>query len=157
MISYVFCNNFCSHVYAEKSHSHTLILSLSHSFNLSFSLSEHAEQLLFSCLCWKVTLSHSHCLALSLFQSLIQSLWTCWTTFVFMFMLKNHILTISIAMLASNMFSHLLFVFWPEVALVTGIGFIFITHSSPSPLSVTWETISLLSTRRISSKSTMMP
>ena len=56
-------NNFCFHVYAEKSlsHYHTLSLShsltltLSHSFSLSFSHSRHAEQLLFSCLCSKVT------------------------------------------------------------------------------------------------------
>ena len=46
-------------------------LTLSHSFNLSFTHSRHAEQLLFSCLCSKVTLT------LSLFQSLIHSLSTC--------------------------------------------------------------------------------
>ena len=44
-----------------KSHSHTLTLSLphtlslSHSFNLSFNHSRHAEQVLFSSLCWKLT------------------------------------------------------------------------------------------------------
>ena len=53
-------------------------------FNLSFSLSEHAEQLLFSCLCWKVTLSLSH--------SLIHCLSTCWTTFFFMSRLNCHCL-----------------------------------------------------------------
>ena len=37
----------------------------------------HAEQLLFSCLGSKVTLSLSHSLTLTLFQSLIQSLLTC--------------------------------------------------------------------------------
>ena len=76
-------NNFCFHVYAQKSlshfhtlslsHSHTLTLShsctlaLSHSHTLSFTLFRHAEQLLFSCLGSKVTLSlsHSHTLALS--------------------------------------------------------------------------------------------
>ena len=57
-------NNFCFHVYVQKSlsqfptHSlslsHSLTLSLSHSFTLSFTLSRHAEQLLFSCLCSKV-------------------------------------------------------------------------------------------------------
>ena len=78
----------------------------------------HAEQLLFSCLCSKVavysrklqcfffdlillltlTLSHSHPLSLSLFltltlfQSLIQSLLTCWTSFVFMSRLKSRCL-----------------------------------------------------------------
>ena len=54
-------------------------ISLSHS--LSFTHSRHTEQLLFSCLCSKVTLtlSHSHtillsqCLTLSLFHSLIHS------------------------------------------------------------------------------------
>merc|ERR1711994_234898 len=44
--------------------SHTL--SLSHSFNLSFTHSRHAEQVLFSCLCSKVTLTHSLSLSLSL-------------------------------------------------------------------------------------------
>ena len=56
-------NNFCFHVYAQKSlsHFHTLSLShshtlaLSHSFNLSFNHSRHAKQLLFSSLCSKVT------------------------------------------------------------------------------------------------------
>ena len=40
---------------------------LSHSFNLSFTHSRHAEQLLFSCICSKVTftLSHSHSFSLS--------------------------------------------------------------------------------------------
>ena len=77
-----------------KTHSHNLSLShshsysLSHSFNLSFNHSQHAEQLLFSCLCSKVTLSFSLFLTLTLFQSLIHSLSTCWTTFVFMSMLK---------------------------------------------------------------------
>ena len=53
--------------------SHSLILTLSHSLNFSLSHSHsfthypHAEQLLFSCLCSKVTLtlSHSHTLTLS--------------------------------------------------------------------------------------------
>ena len=44
-----------------KSHPHTfslslfLAISLSHSFNLSFNHSRHAEQVLFSSLCWKLT------------------------------------------------------------------------------------------------------
>ena len=98
-------NNFCFHVYAQNllphfltptlSHSHSF--SLSHSFNLSFTHFLHAEQLLFSCVCSKLTLtlSHSHSLTLSryltltLFQSLIQSLSTCWTSFVFISMLKS--------------------------------------------------------------------
>ena len=55
-------NNFCFHLYAQKSlsHSHTLTLthsltlSLSHSFNLSFNHSRHAEQVLYSSVCPKV-------------------------------------------------------------------------------------------------------
>ena len=54
-------NNFCFHVYAQKSLSHSLIL--------SFTLSRHAEQLLFSCLGSKVTLSLSHSLTLTLSHS----------------------------------------------------------------------------------------
>ncbi len=46
-------NNFCFHVSAQKSLSHSL--SLSHSFNLSFTHSRHAEQLLFSSLCSKLS------------------------------------------------------------------------------------------------------
>ena len=66
--------------------------SLSHSVTLSLSLpllfthSRHAEQLLFSCLCSKVTLSLSDSHTLLLFHSLS----TCWTTFVFMSRLKCH-------------------------------------------------------------------
>ena len=41
------------------------------------------------------TLSHS--LTLSLFHSLIHSLSTCWTTFVFMSMLKSHSLTFTLS------------------------------------------------------------
>ena len=75
----------CSKVTLSLSHSLTLTLShsltltlshslsLSHSFNLSFTHSWHAEQLLFSSLCSKVTLtlwrSHSHTLSLSLSHS----------------------------------------------------------------------------------------
>ena len=127
-------NNFCFHVYVQKSLSHpdTLSRSLTH----SFSLSRHAEQLLFSCLSSKVTLSLSHWLTLdmlnifwfhvyapkSLSHSLIHSLstWyvyaqkslslshslphpliqspsTCWTTFVFIFLLKSHFLTLTLS------------------------------------------------------------
>ena len=78
-ISFYMLNNFCFHGYAQKSlshsHSHTptlshyltLLISHSHSFTLSFTHSPHAEQLLFSCLCSKVTrtLSHSHSFSLS--------------------------------------------------------------------------------------------
>ena len=35
-----------------------------------------------------ILLSYSHTVNLSLCQSLIQSLWTCWTTFVFMWIYK---------------------------------------------------------------------
>ena len=86
-------NNFCFHVYAQKSLSHSLTLtlsfSLSHSFNLSFIHSQHAEQLFFMSML-KIdshTFSLSH--SLTLFQSLIHSLSTRWTTFVFMSMLKS--------------------------------------------------------------------
>ena len=102
-------NNFCFHVYAQKSlsHFHTLSLShtlaLSHSLILSFTLSRHAEQLLFSCLGSKVTLSLSHSLTLSHSHTLSfshsLSLSTCWTTFVFISMLKTHCLLLKIAML----------------------------------------------------------
>ena len=52
--------------------SHTLTLSLSQSHSLSFTHSRHTEQLLFSCLCSKVTLSisHSHSYTLSFSHSL---------------------------------------------------------------------------------------
>ena len=46
-------NNFCFHVYAQKS--------LSHSFDLSFTHSQHAEQLLFSCPCSKVAVDRWKC------------------------------------------------------------------------------------------------
>ena len=70
-------NNCCLYVYAQKSlsHSHTLTLSLSHYLTLSFTLCRHAEQLLSSCLCSKVSvnsfklqcffLDHSRCNTLS--------------------------------------------------------------------------------------------
>ena len=52
-------NKFCFHDYAQKSLSHfhslTLTLSHSHTLTLSFTHSPHAEQLLFSYLCSKVT------------------------------------------------------------------------------------------------------
>ena len=62
-------NNFCFHVYAQNLLSHFLTLtlthshsfSLSHSFNLSFNHSRHAEQVLFSCLCSKVTVLGKNC------------------------------------------------------------------------------------------------
>ena len=55
-------NNFCFHVNAQKSLSHSLIHSFTHS--------RHAEQFLFSCLCSKVTLSLLHFLTLSISHSL---------------------------------------------------------------------------------------
>ena len=114
-------NNFCFHLYAQKSlsHSHTLI-SLSHLTlsSHSFTHSWHAEQLLFSCLCWNVTLSISHSLTLTLSHSLtlslshspthplIQSPSTCWTTFVFIFLLKSHFLTLTLSHSHTLTFSH---------------------------------------------------
>ena len=62
-------NNFCFHVYAQNLLSHFLTLTLSHSFTLLFTHSRHAEQLLFSCLCSKVTLTLLHSLSLSLVLS----------------------------------------------------------------------------------------
>ena len=50
-------NNFCFHVYAQKSLSHSFTFTTFATFTtftLSFTLSQHAEQLLFSCLCSKV-------------------------------------------------------------------------------------------------------
>ena len=73
-----------------------LILTLSHSFTFSFTHSWHAEQLLFSCLCSEVTLSLFQSHTLSPFHSLIHSLSICWTTFVFMSMLKSNSLTLSL-------------------------------------------------------------
>ena len=116
LITLKMLNNFCFHVYAQKSLSHSLTVTLSlchsfyisHSFNLSFTHSRHAEQLLFSCLCSKVTvysrkyfhtLSLSHSRTLTLSHSLIHSLSTCWTTFVFMSMLKSRCFLPKIAML----------------------------------------------------------
>ena len=61
-------NNFCFHVYAQKS--------LSHSHTLSFTLSRHAEQLLFSCLGSKVTV-YSRKLQ-CFFWDLILSILTCY-------------------------------------------------------------------------------
>ena len=75
--------------------------SLSHTLTLTLSHSRHTEQLLFPCLCSKVTLSLSHSLTLTLFQSLIHSLSTCWTSFVFISMLKTQCLLLKIAMLFS--------------------------------------------------------
>ena len=49
--------------------SHSLTITLSHSHTLSVSHSWHAEQLLFSCLCSKVTLTLSHSLNHSLSHS----------------------------------------------------------------------------------------
>ena len=65
-------NNFCFHVYAQKSLSHTFAFTTFATsttfttFNLSFNHSRHAEQVLFSSLCSKVTLTLSHSLTRSL-------------------------------------------------------------------------------------------
>ena len=73
-------------------------------FTLSFTLSRHAKQLLFLCLCSKVTLTlfHFHYFRrfhyFHNFHPLIQSLSTCWTSFVFISMLKTHCLLLKIAM-----------------------------------------------------------
>ena len=60
----------------------------------------------------QITLSHSlilslsHSFTLSLFHSLIHSLSTCWTTFVFMSMLKNHSLTFTLSHSRTLTLSH---------------------------------------------------
>ena len=72
-------------------------------FTLSFTLSRHAEQLLFSCLCSKVTLTlfqfqyfcYFH--YFHKFHPLIHSLSTWWTTLVFMSMLKSRCFLAKIA------------------------------------------------------------
>ena len=91
-------NNFCFHVYAQKSLSHTptLSLPLSHSFTLPFTHSWHDELLLFSCLCLKVTLSlsHSHSFPLSFTLSRHAE-----QLLLFMSMLKSRCLLPKIAML----------------------------------------------------------
>ena len=63
---------------------------LIHAETLTLSHSHTLTRLLFSFLCWKVTFSHS--LTLTLSHSLIHSLSTCWTSFVFISMLKSRCL-----------------------------------------------------------------
>ena len=73
------------------------------------------NQLLFSCLCSKVTLSLSHSLTLtlSLFHSLIHSLSTWWTTFVFMSMVKSHFHILSLSLfLTLTLFQSLIHSLW---------------------------------------------
>ena len=66
-------NNFGFHLYAQKSLSHSHSLTLSH------------------------CLTVSPFLTLTLFQSLMESLLTCWTTFVFISMLKSHSHTLTLS------------------------------------------------------------
>ena len=61
----------------EPEHSLTLTPSHYHSFTLLFTHSPHAEQLLFSCLCWKGTFSHSHTLSFTLSRHAEQLLFSC--------------------------------------------------------------------------------
>ena len=95
----------------DKSRNTRNTLSLSHSLTLS--LSRHAEQpkshsvtlnltlslTISLCHSLSLSLSHTHTLSqslnLSFYQSLIHSLSTCRTTFVFMSMLKSHSPTLS--------------------------------------------------------------
>ena len=77
-LTLVILNNFCFHVYAQKSLSHSHTISLSQCLTLT----------------------------LSLFHSLIHSLSTCWTTFVFITMLKSHSHTISLSHSHSFSLSH---------------------------------------------------
>ena len=105
-------------------------------FTLSFTLSRHAEQLLFSCLCSKVTLTlfHFHYFRrfhyFHNFHPLIQSLSTCWTSFVFISMLKTHCLLLKIAMLFFG--PHGFAFFFDKTFHLCFFG----TTSAPSPVSL---------------------
>ena len=93
-------NNFCFHVYAQKSISHFHTLRLSHSRTLTLSFSHSITLDMLNKFCFHLyaqnspshflTLTLSRYLTLTLFQSLIQSLSTCWTSFVFISRLKSH-------------------------------------------------------------------
>ena len=93
-------NNLCFHVYAQKWHMSNVKCQVSNvkcqvsNVNcLCWSLG-HAEQLLFSCLCSKV--AYVKCQVSSVkCQMLMLILGTCWTTFVFMSMLKSDIYQMS--------------------------------------------------------------
>ena len=110
MFSYVF-QCFLTFSNVTYSHSHSLSLShsltLSHSHTLSISHWITLDMLNNFCfhlypqnsLSHSLTLSLSLLLTLTLFQSLIQSLSTCWTIFVFMSRLKSRCLLPKIAML----------------------------------------------------------
>ena len=75
-LTLVILNNFCSHVYAQKSlsHSHTLTLSHSHTLTLSHSLTLTLSHSLTLTLSHSDTLAFSHSRTLTLSHSLIHSL-----------------------------------------------------------------------------------
>ena len=66
-ISFYMLNNFCFHGYAQKSLSYSFAFTTFATFttfttfNVSLSLSQHAEQLLFSCLCSKLSVKTENC------------------------------------------------------------------------------------------------
>ena len=94
---------------------HTLTLSHSHTLRLSHS--HHTEQLLFSCLCSKVTLSfsfsHSHTLTLSISHSLTLNMLNNFCFHVYAQKSLSHSLTLSIShSLTLNMLNNFCFHFW---------------------------------------------
>ena len=101
MFSYVFQ---CFLTFSIVTYSHSHSLSLSHSLTLSHSHTHWITLDMLNNFCFHVhaqkSLSHSLSLflTLTLFQSLIQSLLTCWTSFVFISMLKSRCLNAKIAM-----------------------------------------------------------
>merc|ERR1712020_337199 len=96
-----------------------------HSFTLLFTHSLHAEQLLFSCLCSKVTLSLSHSLTLTL--------------------LHSHTLSISHS-ITLDMLNKFCFHLYAENSLfiAENCNAFFLTTSSSSPSPVTLEFIELV-------------
>ena len=100
----------CSKVTLTLSHSFSLSHSLSLTLSLTLTVSHSLPLVILNNFCFRVyaqkSLSHSHTISLSqcltlthpLFLSLIHSLSTCWTTFVFMSMLKSRCLLPKIAM-----------------------------------------------------------
>ena len=135
------------------SHSLTFTLSLSHSFTLLFTHSRHAEQLLFSCLCSKVTLSlsnsrtltHSHSLIHSLSRHAEQLLFSCLCSKVTPSISPSRTLTLSHSPILSFSHSHSLdmlnnFCFHvyahKSLFIAENCNAFFLTTSSPSPVTL---------------------
>ena len=83
--------------------SHSLTVTLSHSHTLSISHSLTLDML--NNFCFHVYAQNTLSQSLTLFKSLIQALSTCWTTFVFMYMLKTHFHTFLLSLSHSHSFS----------------------------------------------------